>query len=83
MYVVRDILTGETNDVHEARMRAYAYPSLVVRLELRDVLEMTKYQDEYDMAGMLANTRRIRESGWYRSSVSVLRRKNLRRSQCQ
>ena len=75
LYVIQDIVAGETNDDHVARMRAYAYSSLVVRSKLRDVLEMTKYQDEYEMAGMLANTRRIRKSGWYRSRVSNSRMK--------
>ena len=43
VYVVEDIVTGETKEVHVVRMRAYAGSSLVIGAEVKDIFEITKH----------------------------------------
>ena len=51
--VVEDIITGETKEIHVVRMSPYADSSLVVGAEVREVLEMTKHQGEFEIAGVI------------------------------
>ena len=44
------IVTGETKEVHVARMRPYAESSLVVRAGVRELFEMTKHQGKFEVA---------------------------------
>ena len=44
VYVVADIVMGETKEVHVVRMRAYVDSSLVIGAEVKDVFEITKHQ---------------------------------------
>ena len=51
--VMEDIVTGETKEVHVARIRPYADSSLVVGTEFHEVIEMTKHQGEFEVADVI------------------------------
>ena len=43
VYVVEDIVTGQTKEVHVVRMRAYVESSLVVGAQVNGVFEISKH----------------------------------------
>ena len=53
VYNVQGIVTGETEEVHVVRMRAYADSSLAVGTEVQGLFEMTKHQGEYEIQDIL------------------------------
>ena len=52
VYAVEHIVTGETRDVHVARMRFYADRHLKVTKRLRDVFQNQHHQGEYHIRGI-------------------------------
>ena len=53
VYNVQDIVTGETEEVHVVRMRAYADSSLAMGAEVQGLFEMMKHQGEYEVQDIL------------------------------
>ena len=54
VYVVENIVSGETRDVHVARMRFYADRDLKVDKRLCDVFQHQEHQGEYHIRGITA-----------------------------
>ena len=52
VYIVENIVTGETRDVHVARMRFYSDRHLQVTKRLQDVFQHREYQGEYHIRGI-------------------------------
>ena len=52
LYVVQNIVTGETRDVHVARMRFYCEAKLRVTSRLHDFFQHLEHQAEYHIRGI-------------------------------
>ncbi|CAN0399820.1 unnamed protein product, partial [Ascophyllum nodosum] len=68
--VLEDIVTGETKEVHVVRMPPYADSSLVVGAEVREVLEMIKHQDEFEIADVISVGKDPARVGEYRVQIA-------------
>ena len=68
--VLEDIVTGETKEVHVVRMPPYADSSLVVGAEVREVLEMIKHQDEFEIADVISVGKDPARVGKYRVQIA-------------
>ena len=51
--LLKDIVSGETEEVHVVRMRTNADSPLVVGAKVRKVFEMTKYEGEFEIADVI------------------------------
>lgn len=56
VYGVQNIVSGEVQDVHVARLRFYADSALAVTSELKEVFQHAFTQDEFEMAAIVDMT---------------------------
>ena len=68
--VVESIVTGETKEVHVVRMRPYAVSSLAVGAEVREVFEMAKHHEEFEIADVISLVKDPARMGEYRVQVA-------------
>ena len=72
VYVVEDIVTSETKEVHIVRMRACPDSLLIIGVNVKDVFEISKHQGAYEMADVVDVGKDPERPGEYRVQIAWL-----------